>query len=161
MCNNWFLKIEYFVIWSCCPLLQIKFGSTTYKTEVCRKSLNPQWNSEWYRFEVRYGLSIHKTVLNCFETFVSGACVMFCCTASTCNCLLSMSSRTCGQNVTDYNFVSSKSTMSILLSEFGYRWVCRMLSLSSTQNTVVLFLLGWWWRLARWTSTDKVFLYAV
>jgi len=33
-------------------LLQIKFGSSTYKTEVCRKSLNPQWNSEWYRFEV-------------------------------------------------------------------------------------------------------------
>jgi len=31
---------------------QIKFGSTTCKTEVCRKSLNPQWNSEWYRFEV-------------------------------------------------------------------------------------------------------------
>ena len=32
--------------------LQIKFGSTTYKTEVYRKSLNPQWNTEWYRFEV-------------------------------------------------------------------------------------------------------------
>ncbi|XP_046602005.1 uncharacterized protein LOC107220856 isoform X1 [Neodiprion lecontei] len=32
--------------------VEIKFGNTTYKTDVCRKSLNPQWNSEWYRFEV-------------------------------------------------------------------------------------------------------------
>ncbi|XP_063241402.1 C2 domain-containing protein 5 isoform X3 [Bacillus rossius redtenbacheri] len=32
--------------------VEIKLGNTTYKTEVCRKSLNPQWNSEWYRFEV-------------------------------------------------------------------------------------------------------------
>jgi hypothetical protein len=23
-----------------------------YKTEVCKKSLNPIWNSDWYRFEV-------------------------------------------------------------------------------------------------------------
>ncbi|XP_031850241.2 C2 domain-containing protein 5 isoform X2 [Nomia melanderi] len=32
--------------------VELKFGNTTYKTDVCRKSLNPQWNSEWYRFEV-------------------------------------------------------------------------------------------------------------
>ncbi|XP_049826381.1 C2 domain-containing protein 5 isoform X2 [Aethina tumida] len=32
--------------------VEIKLGSTTYKTDVCRKSLHPQWNSEWYRFEV-------------------------------------------------------------------------------------------------------------
>lgn len=32
--------------------VEIKFSNTTYKTDVCRKSLNPQWNSEWYRFEV-------------------------------------------------------------------------------------------------------------
>ncbi|XP_026282094.1 C2 domain-containing protein 5 isoform X2 [Frankliniella occidentalis] len=32
--------------------VEIKLGNTTYKTDVCRKSLNPQWNSEWYRFEV-------------------------------------------------------------------------------------------------------------
>ncbi|XP_011298320.1 uncharacterized protein [Fopius arisanus] len=32
--------------------VEIKFGNTTYKTDVCRKTLNPQWNSEWYRFEV-------------------------------------------------------------------------------------------------------------
>lgn len=35
--------------------VEIKFGSVTHKTDVCRKSLNPHWNStEWYRFEVRY-----------------------------------------------------------------------------------------------------------
>ncbi|XP_022815399.1 uncharacterized protein LOC111348791 [Spodoptera litura] len=33
--------------------VEIKFGSITHKTDVCRKSLNPHWNStEWYRFEV-------------------------------------------------------------------------------------------------------------
>lgn len=32
--------------------VEIKLGNTTHKTDVCRKSLNPQWNSEWYRFEV-------------------------------------------------------------------------------------------------------------
>ncbi|XP_068619507.1 C2 domain-containing protein 5 isoform X1 [Battus philenor] len=33
--------------------VEIKFGGVTHKTDVCRKSLNPQWNStEWYRFEV-------------------------------------------------------------------------------------------------------------
>ncbi|KAF6211899.1 hypothetical protein GE061_012416 [Apolygus lucorum] len=32
--------------------VEIKLGSTTYKTDVCRKSLNPQWNSEWYKFEM-------------------------------------------------------------------------------------------------------------
>lgn len=34
--------------------VEIKLGNTTYKTDVCRKSLHPQWNSEWYRFEVRF-----------------------------------------------------------------------------------------------------------
>lgn len=32
--------------------VEIKLGNTTYKTDVCRKSLHPQWNSEWYKFEV-------------------------------------------------------------------------------------------------------------
>ncbi|XP_039297493.1 C2 domain-containing protein 5 isoform X2 [Nilaparvata lugens] len=32
--------------------VEIKLGNTTYKTDVCRKSLNPQWNSEWYKFEM-------------------------------------------------------------------------------------------------------------
>uniref|UniRef100_A0A3B4UH97 C2 calcium dependent domain containing 5 n=1 Tax=Seriola dumerili TaxID=41447 RepID=A0A3B4UH97_SERDU len=30
----------------------VKFGNTTFKTDVCPKSLNPQWNSEWFKFEV-------------------------------------------------------------------------------------------------------------
>ncbi|MBZ3872278.1 C2 domain-containing protein 5, partial [Sciurus carolinensis] len=29
-----------------------KFGNTTFKTDVYLKSLNPQWNSEWFKFEV-------------------------------------------------------------------------------------------------------------
>lgn len=32
--------------------VEVKFSNTTFKTDVCRKSLNPQWNSEWYKFEV-------------------------------------------------------------------------------------------------------------
>lgn len=32
---------------------QVKFGNTTFKTDVCPKSLNPQWNSEWFKFEVK------------------------------------------------------------------------------------------------------------
>ncbi|KAI5729779.1 hypothetical protein M8J76_006565 [Diaphorina citri] len=32
--------------------VEVKLGNTTFKTDVCRKSLNPQWNSEWYRFEL-------------------------------------------------------------------------------------------------------------
>lgn len=31
--------------------VELKFGSTTYKTDVFRKSLNPHWNSEWFKFE--------------------------------------------------------------------------------------------------------------
>lgn len=32
--------------------VELKLGSITYKSDVYRKSLNPQWNTEWYRFEV-------------------------------------------------------------------------------------------------------------
>ncbi|XP_058814771.1 C2 domain-containing protein 5 isoform X4 [Topomyia yanbarensis] len=32
--------------------VEIKIGTITHKTDVCRKSLNPVWNSDWYRFEV-------------------------------------------------------------------------------------------------------------
>lgn len=35
-----------------CSSFQVKFGNTTFKTDVCPKSLNPQWNSEWFKFEV-------------------------------------------------------------------------------------------------------------
>ncbi|XP_030838685.1 C2 domain-containing protein 5 isoform X3 [Strongylocentrotus purpuratus] len=31
---------------------EVRFGQSTYKTEVYPKSLNPQWNSEWFKFEV-------------------------------------------------------------------------------------------------------------
>ncbi|KAL9853680.1 C2 domain-containing protein 5 isoform 2-T2 [Geothlypis trichas] len=31
---------------------EVKFGNTTFKTDVYPKSLNPQWNSEWFKFEV-------------------------------------------------------------------------------------------------------------
>ena len=31
---------------------EVKLGDTTCKTDVYRKSLNPNWNSEWFRFDV-------------------------------------------------------------------------------------------------------------
>jgi Ca2+-dependent lipid-binding protein len=30
---------------------EVKWGETTYKTDVYRKSLNPKWNSDWFRFD--------------------------------------------------------------------------------------------------------------
>ncbi|XP_073841071.1 C2 domain-containing protein 5 isoform X2 [Musca autumnalis] len=32
--------------------VEIKLGNVTHKTDVCRKSLNPNFNSDWFRFEV-------------------------------------------------------------------------------------------------------------
>uniref|UniRef100_T1IKZ1 C2 domain-containing protein n=1 Tax=Strigamia maritima TaxID=126957 RepID=T1IKZ1_STRMM len=32
--------------------VEIKLGNTTFKTEVCRKTLNPTWNTDWFKFEV-------------------------------------------------------------------------------------------------------------
>lgn len=32
--------------------VEVKLGSITYKTDVKRKSLNPVFNSQWFRFEV-------------------------------------------------------------------------------------------------------------
>ncbi|XP_052800135.1 C2 domain-containing protein 5-like isoform X2 [Mya arenaria] len=32
--------------------VEIKLGPEGQKTDVCKKSLNPQWNSEWFKFEV-------------------------------------------------------------------------------------------------------------
>ncbi|XP_055508815.1 C2 domain-containing protein 5 isoform X2 [Leucoraja erinacea] len=32
--------------------VEVKFGNITFKTDVHHKSLNPQWNSEWFKFEV-------------------------------------------------------------------------------------------------------------
>lgn len=47
------LKCHIFFM-SMVSFFQLKFGSTTFKTDVCPKSLNPQWNSEWFKFEVNY-----------------------------------------------------------------------------------------------------------
>ncbi|XP_078345819.1 C2 domain-containing protein 5-like isoform X2 [Oculina patagonica] len=30
---------------------EVRLGNVLYKTDVCKKSLNPCWNSEWFRFE--------------------------------------------------------------------------------------------------------------
>lgn len=45
---------EYLLQFVICVLyiFQVKFGNTTFKTDVYPKSLNPQWNSEWFKFEV-------------------------------------------------------------------------------------------------------------
>ncbi|CAN0192239.1 unnamed protein product [Lampetra fluviatilis] len=32
--------------------VEVKFSNITFKTDVYPKSLNPQWNSEWFKFEV-------------------------------------------------------------------------------------------------------------
>jgi len=46
----------YHYIWElsrhCKYYVQIKLGADVQKTDVCKRSLNPQWNSEWFKFEV-------------------------------------------------------------------------------------------------------------
>lgn len=32
--------------------VEVKLGNITYKTDVKRKSLNPVFNSNWFRFEI-------------------------------------------------------------------------------------------------------------
>lgn len=32
--------------------VEVRFGTDVFKTDICKKSLNPQWNSEWFKFEV-------------------------------------------------------------------------------------------------------------
>ncbi|XP_060536956.1 C2 domain-containing protein 5 isoform X2 [Cylas formicarius] len=32
--------------------VEIKLGNITYKTDVCRRTLHPRWNTDWYRFEL-------------------------------------------------------------------------------------------------------------
>lgn len=43
----------------------------TFKTDVCPKSLNPQWNSEWFKFEVR---PIFCFILNKIATLFNLTC---------------------------------------------------------------------------------------
>jgi hypothetical protein len=31
---------------------ELKLADTTFKTDVCRKTLHPTWNSDWFRFDV-------------------------------------------------------------------------------------------------------------
>ena len=49
---------------------EVKLGDTTYKTDVYRKSLNPNWNSEWFRFDVD-GRKILPVVLTLLATIYS------------------------------------------------------------------------------------------
>ena len=49
-----------------------------YKTEVCKKNLNPRWNSDWYRFEVGAEISLlhdlessGNSILKCFQEDIS------------------------------------------------------------------------------------------
>ena len=32
--------------------VELRLGTALFKTDVCRKSLNPQWDSDWFKFEV-------------------------------------------------------------------------------------------------------------
>ena len=70
---------------------QVKFGQEVQKTEVCRKSLDPHWNTDWFRFEVEdeelqdeplqiRHVSLDKmvAVFLCFN--VNTMCLSLCCT---------------------------------------------------------------------------------
>ncbi|MCJ8733654.1 hypothetical protein PDJAM_G00226120 [Pangasius djambal] len=77
--------------------VEVKFGNTTFKTDVCPKSLNPQWNSEWFKFEVKpiWSLSIRGEInvlvkvdlFNDLNRFRQSSCgVKFFCTTSVPRC---------------------------------------------------------------------------
>lgn len=46
---------------------KVRFGTDVFKTDICKKSLNPQWNSEWFKFEV-------KLVYNCLKIGLCTTC---------------------------------------------------------------------------------------
>lgn len=48
------LHCTYYYLLKRVVFSQVKFANTTFKTDVYPKSLNPQWNSEWFKFEVSF-----------------------------------------------------------------------------------------------------------
>lgn len=56
---------------------KVRFGTDVFKTDICKKSLNPQWNSEWFKFEVMsitvsrqaYILHVNQTLVMCYLAF--------------------------------------------------------------------------------------------
>lgn len=57
--------------------VEIKFGGVTHKTDVCRKSLNPQWNStEWYRFEVCFSFYLFQFSSKRAKCFYLNMCLL-------------------------------------------------------------------------------------
>ena len=49
-----------------------------HKTDVCRKSLNPTWNSEWLRFEVLYIYCAFKLLIFLERNLICYARFIFC-----------------------------------------------------------------------------------
>lgn len=48
--------------------VEVKLANVTYKTDVYKKSLNPHWNSDFYRFEVIHArIELHN--IPCFICF--------------------------------------------------------------------------------------------
>ena len=45
-------------------IFKVRFGTDVFKTDICKKSLNPQWNSEWFKFEVKSSLCISVNTVN-------------------------------------------------------------------------------------------------
>uniref|UniRef100_A0A4W4G995 Uncharacterized protein n=1 Tax=Electrophorus electricus TaxID=8005 RepID=A0A4W4G995_ELEEL len=65
--------------------VEVKFGTTTFKTDVCPKSLNPQWNSEWFKFEINVLVKVD--LFNDLNRFRQSSCgVKFFCTTSIPRC---------------------------------------------------------------------------
>uniref|UniRef100_A0A668TBQ5 Uncharacterized protein n=1 Tax=Oreochromis aureus TaxID=47969 RepID=A0A668TBQ5_OREAU len=57
--------------------VEVKFGNTTFKTDVCPKSLNPQWNSEWFKFELFNDLNRFRQS-SCGVKFFCTTCIPQC-----------------------------------------------------------------------------------
>lgn len=82
-------KFGFKLLWIVCVLglclnfylFQVKLGNTCFKTEICKKSLNPQWNSDWFRFEVglpSFIFLFYKCFASLFELMWIGSLLQLC-----------------------------------------------------------------------------------
>ena len=48
------------VFYLCMYCMQVKLGVTFHRTEVCPKTLNPVWDSQWFKFNVSHKLFVSR-----------------------------------------------------------------------------------------------------
>ena len=52
------LLLKY--VYLCMYCMQVKLGVTFHRTDVCPKTLNPVWDSQWFKFNVSHKLFVSR-----------------------------------------------------------------------------------------------------